>query len=62
MPPRHKDTKDHLGKLRINITQSFLRATPFLVSPKGEMMVLFLPPWGKVRKGVIDDKDTTNFR
>jgi hypothetical protein len=28
--------------------------TPFLISPRGEMIVLLLPPWGKVGKGVLN--------
>jgi hypothetical protein len=27
--------------------------TPFPVSPKGEMISLLLPPWGKAGKGVM---------
>ena len=29
--------------------------TPFPVSPKGEMINLHLPPWGKVGKGVFKE-------
>ena len=26
--------------------------TPFLISPGGKVLILLLPPWGKVGKGV----------
>jgi len=45
----------------IYISYSIIQFTPFPVSPKGEMIILLLPLWGKVGKGVLKKNAINNM-